>query len=297
MAKLIVVRPRLGRPWNAQPSFDILIDGQPAATIRIGETIEIDIPPGPHQFHARIARLRSQPLVVELAPEETLRIAVGHNVGLHRLFNRFSILASLPFLGLMAWSMWSLSDTNALLSSGVQGRSVMSRIDWTIALMPPTAFLMFVPICPFLFLWWNSPLALSKIPRHDLTDQQIADVLRLHPFRVRITVRQMMIVVALLAIYLGCSVRWTRHRRTDHFRQTASLHAKLEPLIRDEERRQSGMAAGRKRKGLDASPYRRAAARAAARADYHVATKRKYERAAAEGRFSVEPDPPEPPWP
>ena len=297
MAKLIVIRPRLGRPWDAQPSFNILIDGQPAATIRLGETIEIDLPPGPYQFRARIARLQSQPLVVELAPEETLRIAVGHNVGLHRLHNRFSILASLPFLGLTAWFIWILSDTNALLSGGPQGRSMMSRIDWAIALMPPAVLLMFVPICAFLFLWWNSPLALSKIPDHDLTDQQITELLRSHPFRVRITVRQMMIVVALLAIYLGLSVRWTRHKRSDHFRQMASLHANLEPLIRSERRRQAQMAADWKRRGLDASPYRRAAARAAARADYHVVMKRKYEQAAAEGRFSVEPDSPEPPWP
>ena len=49
--------------------------------------------------------------------------------------------------------------------------------------------------------------------------------------------------------------------------------------------------------GLDPTSLRQSAARATARADYHAAMKRKYEEAAARRRLSVEPDPPEPPWP
>ena len=43
--------------------------------------------------------------------------------------------------------------------------------------------------------------------------------------------------------------------------------------------------------------YRQEAAKAAARADFHSALRRKYEQAAAERWFTVEPDPPQSAWP
>ena len=63
------------------------------------------------------------------------------------------------------------------------------------------------------------------------------------------------------------------------------------------ERQQAWMVADWQKRGRDASSYRQAAARAKARADYHAAMKRKYEEAAARHWFSVEADPPQPPWP
>ncbi len=113
----------------------------------------------------------------------------------------------------------------------------------------------------------------------------------------RITIRQMMIAVAVLAVYLGVSIEWVRRQRSGHFQSRASLHANLETIVRSSEQQQAQTAADWQKRGRDASSFRQAAARAKARADYHAAMKRKYEDAAARRRFSVEPDPPEPPWP
>ena len=71
MAKLLVTRPRLGGRWDIEARFDVLIDGNPSAAIGLGETIVIDLSPGPHQVSARFDLARSQPILVDAALEQT----------------------------------------------------------------------------------------------------------------------------------------------------------------------------------------------------------------------------------
>jgi hypothetical protein len=77
MANLIVTRPRLGPLWDLEERFDVLIDGNPDAPIDLGETIVIELPPGPHLVSTRFASAGSQPIRVEAAPGEPRRLAVG----------------------------------------------------------------------------------------------------------------------------------------------------------------------------------------------------------------------------
>ena len=67
MAKIFVIRPRLGPSWDIEQRFDVLIDGKPIAPIGLGETIVIDLPPGPHLVGARFATAGSPPILVETA--------------------------------------------------------------------------------------------------------------------------------------------------------------------------------------------------------------------------------------
>ena len=129
----------------------------------------------------------------------------------------------------------------------------------------------------------------------------------------RISIRQMMIVVAIAAIYLGAAVQWARFQRRDFFRSRASLHANLEESARASQQRYLGSLANLEKAGAgvdmesmgetgrlylqSVAGYRQEAAKAAARADFHAALRRKYEQAAAERWFTVEPDPPQSAWP
>jgi hypothetical protein len=272
MAKLIVTRPRLGRRWDSSQNLDVLIDGEPAAPIGLGKTIAIELPPGPHQVRARINRVGSQPVALEPGPDETHRLAVGFNVGFHKLITRSKILGSLPFFAIIAWDLF---DAHQLLTNLRQPGPVLSQSDWKRAFMIPAGFLMVLIPLAFRFLWPDEFLVVCEVPTPELTDQQIAELLRSHPSRLRITIRQMMIAVALLTLALWGSLENYRFTRASSFRTMARFHAHIEAVFREFERD----------------------SKAAAMADYHAAMKRKYEQAAARGVFSVEIDPPEPPWP
>jgi hypothetical protein len=106
-----------------------------------------------------------------------------------------------------------------------------------------------------------------------------------------------MFAVAVVGIVLATAVTLSRYQRLQDFRRRADLHAQFEAVFRDTEQGQERTAAELKMRGMDGSFMRQSAARSAARAEYHAALKRKYEQAAAGRWRSVEPDPPEPPWP
>ncbi len=89
-------------------------------------------------------------------------------------------------------------------------------------------------------------------------------LLRERSFRVRITIRRLMIAVAISALCTWVTLEVFRSARASQFRSEANFHAYLEHTFR----------------GLDA-----------AKADYHAAMKRKYAQAAASRSFSVAPDP------
>jgi hypothetical protein len=106
-----------------------------------------------------------------------------------------------------------------------------------------------------------------------------------------------MIAVAIVALLLGAGVEWMRFTRRGFFEAKASYHSQFEDQFRGFERDFIRMAGGSQATNPNANPFQQSAARAAAVADYHAAMRRKYEEAAARRAFSVEPDPPAPPWP
>ena len=113
----------------------------------------------------------------------------------------------------------------------------------------------------------NHAFVVIEVPGPDPTVEQIAKLLRDRPLRVRITIRQLMIAVAISALS-WISLEVFRSTRASQFKLVARVHADLEDIYR----------------GHDAT-----------KADYHAAMRRKYEQAAASRSFSVAPDPRAPP--
>ena len=268
MAKLIVTRPRLGWFSDMEQPFNVLIDGNPNTPIGPGETIVIDLPPGTHLVSAGSRIAGSQPILVEAAQGETHRLAVGRNVGLNRLLSWSSILGVLPFLGLIVWTLIDAASPLQRVKGGAVSFLANSHHDLLLALMVPAALLSFVSILAWLAFSRNHSFVLTEIPDPDLTVEQIATLLRERPFRVRITIRHLMIAVAIAAVCFWISLEVFRSSRVSRFRSAASMHAELEDIFRPDND---------------------------AKAEYHATLKRKYEQAAASRSFSVDPDPTAPP--
>jgi hypothetical protein len=132
--------------------------------------------------------------------------------------------------------------------------------------------------------------------------------------RLRFTVRQLMLAVAVAALLTGGIVL---ARRSAHYRREAEFHSRAAARLRAEQRSKASTArAGREqaemwtRRARDAgsktaaqavedtapgiAPYEAAARAAGATADNHDLLARKYERAARYPWLPVEPDPPQP---
>ncbi len=143
----------------------------------------------------------------------------------------------------------------------------------------------------------NQVLDLREIPGPEMTHPQIAEFLRSQPFRLRITIRHLMIATAILAVLIAGATQWLRHESSRDFRRNAESHARFEAMFRKFERDDLRIAGDLEMSSAVAGRFRQTAGKAAVMAAYHDTLKRKYEQVAAQGRFSVEPDPPEPPWP
>jgi hypothetical protein len=287
MAKLIITRPGIGRFAHAAGSYPIRVNGQRVGAIGPGKSVEIELPPGRHPVRVGYILFGSQPVDIDAGPDETHRLAIGSNRRFANLFGLCAILALLPQLAFIYW----------FSARGPQRGLAASDGGWYGVIMLPVVVLPVLVQMAFLVALRTHSLYLLELTGLDLTQQQIADLLRAPPVRVRTTIRQLMIAVAILAILLAAAIGWTRRQRSDHFRFMASLHARLGQIVRNSEQSDLRFAANREASGLDTGGFRQAAAKAAARADYHEAMRRKYEQAAAQGWFSVEPDPPEPAWP
>ena len=222
MAKLIVTRPRIGGKWEGRGRYQILIDGQRAGSLGPGEKAEIELPPGHHQVRVGVAALRSSSVDVDAGPDETHCLAVGPGVRYQKLFTLSAILTVLPVLGLTLWLTSQVPrSATAVLDSGIVFFLLPAAI---LPLLPQMALLAF----------WRHLIDLRKIPGPDLTEQQIAEFLKANPLRVRITIRQMMIAVAVVAVYLGVSIESARSQRSDYFQSKARLHADLETIVRSD---------------------------------------------------------------
>jgi hypothetical protein len=83
VATLSIARPR--QYADAFRKYRVLIDDAEVATIRPGEAIAIDLPPGRHRVVAAIDWARSNAIEIDAHPGGHHRIEVGSNVGGWRL--------------------------------------------------------------------------------------------------------------------------------------------------------------------------------------------------------------------
>ncbi len=302
MAQLIIRRLQVGRLVEGFPGWPIRIDGKRVASIDSGKRVEIEITPGRHRVRVG-AVLRSPALDVAAAPEETVHLAVRQDM--HPISRVFCYSIPLAMLAQLGLGLSILSRAPGATFTGDQSVWLLLQF--------PALTLPIVLLILFLFSWRTHHLDLQPIPDPDLSDAKIAEYQRAHRPRVTLTIRQMMILVAVVAMYLGVSVEWARSQQRSTFRYEASSHATREDWARRDQQRAlrvlhnleraiSGMDLERMGEtgvtyGQALDERRQALPRAAANADYHAAMKRKYEEAAARGWLTVEPDPPEPPWP
>jgi hypothetical protein len=285
MAKLIVTRAR--QAADRFRRFRILIDGQQAAMIAPGKTVEIEITPGHHVIAARLDFLGSQPVVIEAGPEGVYSLKVGSNM-FRRNPLRFFFLV--PILALIGFVM-VLHKGGALFSNPQEHA-------WFTLFIAPTFGLSISFLILLMVIWRDRFLYVEEIPTvHSANRHVIRRHVPSEPLRVRITIRQLMIWVALVAIVLGVVVGWARFTRESYFRNRARGHASLEVAFRQVEQGYIDMANENQNSGPIAEFARQCAARMAAVVDHHAALSHKYEEAASRHRFIVAPDPPEPPWP
>jgi hypothetical protein len=283
MARLIVTRPR--------PSFEklrpyrILIDGQVATSIGGGDEVEIALPPGRHRITARVGVLRSQPLEIEAGPEEAHHLLVRSHVdrrGPLRVAFFSTFLVPIATLSLMLAGQALFSDP---FEKG-----------WFTQFLGPMIWLPFWLTFASMIVWRDRILCLEAIPSPDpIGGSAVPPESR--PLRIRITIRDLMIAVAIVAFLFWAGVEWTRFTRSDVFQKRASYHLQFENQFRGFERDLLRMAGGMPATSPNANPFRQSAAKAAAVAEYHAAMRRKYEEAAARQVFAVEPDPPAPRYP
>ena len=247
--------------------------------------VEIPLPPGLHRVTARLDFLRSQPLEIDADPEGVHHLLVGSNM------NR-----RMPWKLALYSAMWT---PLALVLLNFARDSLFSdplESVWFSRFMIPVAVLPGLLLLTLMIVRRDHILFLEEISHPEGTGP-LAFPPGSQPPRVPITIRDLMVAVAVLAILLAAGIEWTRFTRRDFFLKRANSHSQGEAQFRDFEEVFARMAADSERLGLDAAPTRRSEARSAARADYHTAMKRKYEDAAARRRIAIEPDPPEPPWP
>jgi hypothetical protein len=261
MAKLILTRPR--QAVDALRSYCIVIDGDRGVSIQWGQTIGIELPSGRHEVAARIDWCGSHSVPIEAGPEEHHHVEVGSNLaGWHLVL--FGFLTGCFLL--------------ALLSTGT---------GWGDVVLPALPVIPCVLAIALMTLLRNRYLYLQKIPTVDSTaepDEVVCDrevrfseLAPVQPFRARFSIRWMMIAVAFLAIVFGAGVEGQRSRQQPLFRSRAEYHARKEARYREDEERSVRLALGREKRLGGAGEFRRQAAKAAAKADYHAAMRRRYE--------------------
>lgn len=279
MAKLIVTRAR--KSADRARAYRILVDGQAVTRIGAGGRVEIPLPPGRHEIVAKLAFLRSPPLEIEAGPEGDHHVLVGSKMDRSETWKvvRYST----------AWAPL------AFLLLSFTGRFLFSDPDeggWFTRFVLPAMMLPSLVQLALMVIWRHHILDLEEVAPPEHIGRWVGRP-RSQPPPVRITIRGLMIAVAIVAVLLGAGVEWMRFTRRGFYQSRASLHSQHEATFRHLEQLHNQTAAG----SPNASPIRQDAAKAAAMADYHAAMKRKYEEAAARRAGSVEPDPPAPPWP
>jgi hypothetical protein len=299
MAKLIVTRRREFAGGLRQYEFRILIDGDRVARVGPEKAVEIDLPPGRHRVIAQVDVLsrhpveidvgadflRSQPVEIDIGEDGVCALRVRSNLGGWRGF-RFAFLLSM----LLIVAMLLINSTDRFWFSHPSDRI------WLAMVMTPTTMLPVLVQIAYIFVRRDHFLRIEEVPSADPAARRVA-FRRVRPDPPRVTIRGMMIAVAVLAVILGAWIEWARYTRRSSFQNRANVYANSEVPFRKVQEDFARSAEVWTKSGLDLTSLRQMAAKATARADYYAAMKRKYEEAAARRWLAVEPDPPAPPWP
>lgn len=289
MTQLIVTRKRqLFGPY--QPPFAIVIDEEKAAPIRCGQTIGIELPPGRYEMRVKVGHATSDFVHVEAGAEGEQRFEVGPRLpGWIRAlaFLPAAYFLAVPIVGLSTQRMFYFVVLPSLATSAVLtlcSLHLTSRKTQLIDLKP---------------LPDHGPEGHCAQPSVDAVFNyaDLPPTLLKEPFRLRFTVRGIMIAVAIVALVIWLGLGSVRSFRQAQYQRRAEMHAKIEAIWRENEQRQNEIVRRQEQLKLDSKLIQTFSTRSAALADHHQAMRQKYERAAALGLLSVEPDPPEPPRP
>lgn len=249
--------------------------------LKQGEITAIELPPGRYELAAKIGWLQSRCLEIELAADDRRHFEVAEWVTGWCL--ALSILYDLVVGA--AW-LWFQFPAHYFL----------------IAILPGL-----LPTC---FLWGmgrRSVLLREASPSTEKGDIvatrsfRYADLKLFAPrparVRIRLTVRGIMIAIAVLAVVFWLGLSGCQLVMQAVFTGKAQYHSAAEARWRANEEDSVRHAEKLERQHVSASLDRAFAAKHGARADYHRTMRLQYERAAALGSLSVEPDPPAPPFP
>jgi Tfp pilus assembly protein PilE len=291
MAKLIITNPTVYWFQYAitalrvpAPGIPIAVDDQQVASVLLGQTIELEVSGGHHEFRAGTREYGSQQVGIDVVSEETRRFALDVSTPVRKVAVPASILAMLSLIP----QLW-------LLRLGPHGMPTLSRQRWSSVLFLPLAVVTMGAMALRWFIMFRARhFEFVEISGPDLTAERVAILLRSQPYRVRISMRQLMVAVAILAVLLAAAIAWTRREKSEQFRAEAARNARLEEFFQMTERSFLDFAAQLESRGENSGETRQIAAKLRAEADYYAALRRKYEHAATQGWLIVAPDPPLP---
>jgi hypothetical protein len=97
---LIIERPG-GKYRDGMRSYEIRVDGVPVGEVKAGSTAEVPLAVGPHQVSAHIDWTGSDPVDVDVAPGQTVRLRVEPTgaSGIATLFKKKAYLRLTPVAG------------------------------------------------------------------------------------------------------------------------------------------------------------------------------------------------------
>lgn len=285
MALLIVTRSMQLSAYYA--ACEIIIDDARAAQFGARRILGIELPPGQHQIMARVGRMQSDVVPFEAGPDSERRFHLGT-----RLRTLHVAIASTPPIWMIGAMVATRGDPDSFLLA-LWPALVLSviAIAYSIYLTSHGGPWLFLTPLPASL----QPVGVSGVPvNFVLRYSDLPPPTLVPPVRLHFSLRGIMIAVAIVAVLLWLGVGGFRTFRQAQYRNNANMHAANEAVWRLNERRQNEIVHSLERMNLDSRSIRKSAVRSAARADYHEAMRRKYERAAALGLLSVDPDPPEP---
>ena len=285
MANLIITAPTVS--WFEFVSgvgIPIFVDGRRVASIMpwkkrsSANSHPVTIRSRPGLRAGRVDRWKSKPpkkrRTGSLSPSARWRKLAGLSLIL-------AMLSVLPFL------VTALSIS--LLAA--PGRLGLGLDLYTVFFLPTAVLRLAAPLAPLyvMLITRNDALALVKVPDLASTERQIAALLLSQRYRLRITTRDLMIAVAILALLFAGAIGWIRHQRSINSGDTRRCMTKSRRSRAMPSADFSDSERTRKSEARMGAAQRQYVAKWRTQADYHAAMKRKYEQAAALARSSLNP--------
>lgn len=255
--------------------YPIQVDGETVARISDGQAVTIELQPGRREIIAKRFGVRSNPVQIDVVPEGQYRLELG---------SRLSGWVSLFILG---WPFFP-RVTGWVWPSGIP-------LPVTFGVGPSLIVVIFVLRMGTRTLYLREEPGPTPLNFGGTREDESPTSEPGMPFPIRL----LMLAMAGLAVLLGIDVELARSYKQSHFRSRAAVSAQMAAFWRERQRSFEASAASSGSRGNNraGASIRATAAKAGARAAYYEDLNRKYTRAASERWRSVEPDPPEPPFP